>query len=188
MRIFVGFMPEKREYEDFEINFKLKEGSRKELRGFIVNMFLAEKGGYWKDEVKHVTRYKYFVETIRDGRKIYLLRPTFLNKGIDFQVWVERLDGEKDKKPSHKSIFEDLKDKKQEDPIKFKELLVLIDRVWKCEDPENILEQNELEFRTGWPVELFLKVLKWLFVEQDITYWNYDGRSMLKRAIFEKLE
>jgi hypothetical protein len=33
------------------------------------------------------------------------------------------------------------------------------------------------------PFEMLLKILKWLFIEQDITYWNYDGRQMLKMAI-----
>ena len=77
-------------FEENEVNFDLKLNSREELRKKTVDKFLSEKGGYWKDGVKHVTRYKYFVEKLTDGRRIFLLRPTYLNKGIDFQVWVEK--------------------------------------------------------------------------------------------------
>ena len=31
----------------------------------------------------------------------------------------------------------------------------------------------------GLNVELLVKVLKWLFIEQDIRCWNYSGREML---------
>lgn len=170
-------------YDDFNLEFSLKEKSRKELRDKTINKFLSEKGGYWKDGKKHVTRYKYFVEKLKDSRQVFLLRPTFLNKGIDFQVWVEKMDWMEDKRPSHKDILNDLKLKKFENPIDFKILMQLIDRIWNCEDPDECLKKINLKFKDGFSVELLLKVLKWLFIEQDITYWNYDGRTMLKMTI-----
>ena len=33
---------------------------------------------------------------------------------------------------------------------------------------------------------MLLKILKWLFIEQDVTYWNYDGGQMLRMAIDEE--
>ncbi|MBI2650874.1 hypothetical protein HYX01_00175 [Candidatus Woesearchaeota archaeon] len=65
-------------YEEYKIDFELRFKSRDELRKQTVNKFLSEKGGYWKEGKKHVTRYRYYVETLKGGRKIYLLRPTFL--------------------------------------------------------------------------------------------------------------
>lgn len=170
-------------YEEFKIEFSLHEDSRKELRDKAIGKFLEEKGGYWKNGKKHVTRYKYFVERLNDGRKVFLLRPTFLNKGIDFQVWVEKMDGVEDKRPSHKDVFNDLKLKKSESPEDFKILMQLIGKVWSCEEPDECLKKANLKFKCGFSVELLLKILKWLFIEQDITYWNYDGRTMLKMAI-----
>ncbi len=170
-------------YDEFNVDFSLKEISRKELRDKTINKFLTEKGGYWKDGKKHVTRYKYFVEKLKDGRQVFLLRPTFLNKGIDFQVWVEKMDGVEDKRPSHKDVFSDLKLKKSENPKDFSILMQLIDRIWNCENPDEFLNKTNLKFKDGFSVELLLKILKWLFIEQDITYWNYDGRTMLKMAI-----
>ena len=35
------------------------------------------------------------------------------------------------------------------------------------------------KFNSKYPLELILKILKWMFIEQDIRYWNYSGRSEL---------
>lgn len=169
--------------EDYEIEFSLTDSNREALRNKTVLKFLAEKKGYVKDWIKHVTRYKYYVETLKDGRRIYLLRPTFLNKGIDFQVWLEKYDGDKDKKPSHKGIIQDLNLKHKEKPTEYNDLLKAIDRVWTCEEPDKVLRDYRFSFSKGLSVEALLKILKWLFIEQDITYWNYDGREMLKGVI-----
>lgn len=173
-----------RVYDEYDIEFTLVDNSREKLRNAVVNAFLSEKGGYWKNGVKHVTRYKYFVETLKDGKRIYLLRPTYLNKGIDFQVWVERFDGKNDERPSHKGIFKDLEIKKEENSKDFSKLIEAINKVWNCEEPDSVLaDLKGVEFKKGLPVEMLLKILKWLFIEQDITYWNYDGRGMLMGAI-----
>ena len=176
-------MKDNKVYDVFEVDFSLNAKTRKELRDSTVIKFLAEDGGYWKDGIKHVSKYKYFVESLKDGRRIFLLRPTFLNKGIDFQVWVERMTDEKDDRPSHKDIFADLKIKKEENLKEFNLLAQTIDRIWNCEDPDKVLKEVKFSFKKGFPVEMLIKMLKWLFIEQDITYWNYDGRCMLKMAI-----
>ncbi len=174
-------------YEEYEIEFKLTDKTRQELRKEVVNTFLAEKAGYWEDGEKHVTRYKYFVENLKDGRRVYLYRPTYLNKGIDFQVWVEKYKNDKDGRPSHKDIFTDLSLKKQKEPTKINALLEAITEVYKCKELSQVLGGNSnLQFEEGMDIELILKIVKWLFIEQDITYWNYEGRTMLFLGI-EKL-
>src|SRR3989344_8370999 len=77
---------------------------------------LAEK---WLEEGQY-TKYRYNVETCSDGKKVYLLRPTWLNKGFDFQVNVEGFKskirtgrGSTTEMPSHEDIGEDLKQKMQ---------------------------------------------------------------------------
>ena len=170
-------------YEEHEVELKLAFSSREELMKKAVETFISEKPGYWKEGKKYVTRYKYYVETLSDGRRIYLKRPTFLNKGIDFQVWVEKFDGEIDGRPSHKDVFNDLKLKNDENPKNTQKLLNGIDRVWNCEEPDKVIKYLNIEYKSGFSVEMLLKILKWLFIEQDITYWNYDGRTMLKMAI-----
>ena len=39
----------------------------------------------------------------------------------------------------------------------------------------------------GFSLEVVLKVLKWLWIEQDIRYWNYSGRQMLKASVDKAL-
>jgi len=170
-------------YEEHTVDFSLRGNSRKKLRDAAVLKFLEEEGGFWKEGVKHVSRYRYFVEKLADGRRIFLLRPTYLNKGIDFQVWVEKMDGSNDLRPSHKDIFQDLRIKKEENPKEFPLLLKAIERVWNCDEPDDVLASVNLKYAKGFSPELLLKILKWLFIEQDITYWNYDGRGMLRQAI-----
>ena len=162
---------------------KLIDTNRESLRNKAVEKFLLEHGGYVKDGIKHITKYRYNVETLSDGRRIYLLKPTWLNKGIDFQVMIEKYKDHIDARPSHKDIMHDLKIKKEFNAQMYELLRKDIDRVWNCEEPINVLRDVRYAFKKGFTIELILKCLKWLFIEQDITYWNYDGRGMLKRAI-----
>ena len=39
-------------------------------------------------------------------------------------------------------------------------------------------------FKSGFPYDLIIKTLKWLFIEQDIRYWNYSGHDMLWKGIY----
>ncbi len=173
-------------YECYESTFSLQSNSREELKNKAINIFLKEKGGYWKDGVKYSTSYKYNVEKTSAGTRIFLIRPAHLNKGMDFTVWIEKLNNGKDKRPSHKDIFNDLDIKKEENQKKFILLLQAIDKVWDCDEPDNILKDTNLSFKNGFSVELLLKTLKWLFIEQDVTYWNYSGRAMLRNGIHKK--
>lgn len=51
--------------------------------------------------------------------------------------------------------------------------------VFNCQEPNLILKNNpNVNFNTGFSVELILKILKWFFIEQDIRDWNYSGRGM----------
>lgn len=42
-----------------------------------------------------------------------------------------------------------------------------------------------IDFVSGYSSELIIKTLKWLFIKQDIRYWNYSGRDMLWDGIKE---
>ena len=59
----------------------------------------------------------------------------------------------------------------------------------------NLEDINSIEFenikfndylQNEHPIYVILLVIKWLFVEQDITYWNWSGRNMLKKSLEEK--
>lgn len=157
------------------------EGSRNAVRMRIINVFSNEEPGTGNKE--KTSRYKYYVETLNDGNRIYLQRPAFLHNGFDFLICVENIDYSKptDKRkrnsPKHEDIEEDLKLKKLENPGEYKRLYSLCRKVYECHDVSEA-ELSDFTFSSGLPVDHIVKVMKWLFIEQDIRYWNSSGRIM----------
>ena len=60
----------------------------------------------------------------------------------------------------------------------YTKLFDFITKIYNCEEVTND-ELLGLDFVNGISVEIILYVLKWLFIEQDITYWKRSGRDML---------
>jgi len=79
-------------------------------------------------------------------------------------------------------IFQDLIQKKAESGKAYADLFRLIERIYNCEDisPE---AYAHLTFASGLPVDMLLHVIKWFFIEQDVTYWNYSGRGMFMSGV-----
>lgn len=166
--------------------------SREEYREKLISLFVAEEHGSTTDTMY----YYYYVDTLKDGCQIYLKRPTQLNKGIDFEVRVDGMHFRYGKygnfistgnRPSHDDVFEDLQLKKEENPKMFDEMIELIGKIYRCEEVTSD-ECDNCSFKEGFATDLILKVLKWLFIEQDITYWNRSGREMLYNGIVELWE
>jgi len=62
------------------------------------------------------TKYRYFVEQLNDGTRIYLERPGRLNKGCDFVIYIEnhiQYKNGNNKPPKHNDILSDLAVKKK---------------------------------------------------------------------------
>jgi hypothetical protein len=55
--------------------------------------------------------------------------------------------------------------------------------IFTCELELKDAPLDNINFKSGFPCDLILAVLKWLFIEQDIRYWNYSGREMLWNSI-----
>lgn len=161
-------------------------GTRNSIRQAVVLEFLGEEPGEGNGDL--ASKYIYYVETLSDGNRIYLQRPAQLNKGFDFIIKVENIQfrekGALKYAPSHNNIIDDLTNKKRENCNEYIKLFDYIEKVFNCNEIE---EQwfEEFTFKTGKSVEIILKTIKWLFIEQDITYWNYSGRNMLMNGIRE---
>jgi hypothetical protein len=167
-----------------EIEFEIHRcKSREEVRQIIVSEFLKEQPGNGKGDL--TSRYIYYVETLADGKRIYLKRPARLNKGFDFTIHVEGMKFlTKHDYPKHEDIMKDLRRKKRSHPRLFNRLYKAIYRVYECEDMETILKECRLlNFHVGYPTDLVLQVTKWFFIEQDVTYWNWSGRSMFMDGV-----
>lgn len=162
--------------------------SRQAIREKLILSFLNESPGCGTGS--RSSKYKYFVETLSDGRQIFLSRPARLNKGMDFVVNVENYTFYSDKPnkkgnynrlpaPAHHNILSDLENKKKENKAKYAKLKQEIQKIFDAQ-PHN---WTHLSFQTGMPTEMLLALIKWLFIEQDVTYWNFSGRSMLMKRI-----
>ena len=119
----------------YELNLHIDNiGSRNDIRMKVVNELSKEEPGEGKDEL--ASKYTYYVETLNDNRRIYLRRPAFLHNGFDFVVCVEGINfnplGRRRDYPTHDDIIDDLKQKYQEDPEKYKYLFVALSATYHC--------------------------------------------------------
>lgn len=161
------------------INFS-NEGTRNEVRMRVVNAFSEEEPGTGKGT--NASAFNYYVEKLSDGNRVYLQRPANLHNGFDFLVCVENTNyakpGERRRNfPKHEDIYVDLMLKKNEDRVMYTKLYDLLKKVFECHDVADE-EIASITFTAGLPVDHIVKVVKWLFIEQDVRYWNYSGRGM----------
>lgn len=165
----------------YEISqFFSNEGSRNEVRMRVIEKLSTEIPGTGSGD--DASRYIYYVETLHSGERVYLQRPANLHNGFDFLVCVENTNyskggARKRNYPKHEDLGEDLLAKKASDPSMYSRLYVLLKKVYECHDVTEE-EINSIQFDVGLPVDHILKTIKWLFIEQDIRYWNYSGRGM----------
>lgn len=153
--------------------------NRQELRKYILLNYAIEDC---------YVKTRYFVETFDSGKHIYLERPTRLNKGCDFVLFAEdviRYKNNNDKAPSHDDVLKDIKAKKSMlSSEQYAELLEAIKCIYELKSYEEAeIHVRKLPQPNNWSYELLLKLIRWLFIEQDITYWAGQGRDMLYSAI-----
>jgi hypothetical protein len=166
--------------------------SRHEIVQKIINIFISTE---YKQRGKGV-QFWYPVEQlpntaalVSDDSQLFILRPGGLRKwNFDFKVNVTPDLGLG--KGTHEEIASDLRNKKQENPREFIRLLEVITEIYNCSesDVDQVLKKYpdmQALFQTGAKVEVFLKVLKWMFIMEDIVYWNYEGRAKLYNYLRE---
>ena len=68
--------------------FFSNEGTRNEVRKRVVEKLFKEVPGMGTGE--DASHYKYYVETLSTGARIYLQRPANLHNGFDFLICVEK--------------------------------------------------------------------------------------------------
>lgn len=170
------------------------EGEGIEIRGSlvrdkivkkVVNIFIDTESQHRG----HGVKFRYPVENLSIGKKLFIFRPAGLNKwNFDFKVEVLEEFGLG--RGTHGEIVSDFRNKKQENPQKYNDLLDALAIFHKCSDNDvdellgNYPNLHE-SFQTGAKVDVLLKVVKWMFIMEDIVYWNYKGRAMLYNAIKE---
>lgn len=162
-----------------DLEFNINDRAR--LRSMVLQLWIQESPG----STGAVSSFRYNVERLADGSRIYLERPAHINKGADFRVLCENFiyyKNGKPKPPSHPVLITELQKLVAISPAHKQELLSALRRVWECEDV-NIVVRSLTLFQGNLDAERTLKLAKWLFIEQDITDWSYSGRAMLRGGI-----
>lgn len=157
--------------------------NRAELRKRIVELFLQENPGTGTGDL--MQKYRYNIRNFSLNRILYLDRPAYLNKGMDFLVRVENYNFRETGRgiknaPRQQEIIKDLEKKKTQSPILFNALKLEINNIFNCIPYDVPQNHND---NAGIPVDILLESIRWLFVEQDVTYWHASGRNMLMNAI-----
>ncbi len=150
--------------------------ARHEIVRKVVNTFID----FEYDKKQKGIVFKYKVEELPNNQFLYIVRPGH-KKNFDFKVEVKEEFNLHD--GTHKDIASDLKSKKEENKDKFNIVFDVLTGIYKCEENNvDILLKNLLNntnFTKGASVEILLKVIKWLFIMEDIVYWDNEGRAFL---------
>ncbi|RKZ26428.1 hypothetical protein DRQ29_04910 [bacterium] len=141
----------------------------------VVNTFISTE---YNKKGKNIY-FRYPVEKIKNGY-LFISRPGH-KKNFDFKVDIEKEYGIGEGK--HSEIGKDLKNKKLENEKKFDNFIEALTDLFHCKenDVEKLLRKYHLirGFKTGAKVEILLKILKWMFIMEDIVYWDNEGRAFL---------
>ena len=125
--------------------------------------------------------FKYPVEILPDNQLLYIARPGH-KKNFDFKVEVVINHGLGE--GTHKEIANDLRKKRKENKQKFNILLKAVAEIYHCteNDADIVLKKYRSlknSFQKSGEVESLLKIIKWLFIMEDIVYWDNEGRTFL---------
>lgn len=172
-----------------DIFYTLPAGDRTYKRYQLVSLFLQEEPGEGNGAL--ASTYDYTMETWGTYR-IYLLRPAILNFGFDFTVnmsgvYFNHKYNRNPNAPSHDDTVFCLKNCAESYPASYPFVRDAIRAIYNCQEPDlshiqaGFFDSNGVEH----PIQILLFAIKWLFMEQDCTYWNYSGRQMLFNKLYQ---
>lgn len=169
------------------LEFNLKAQNREEIRKELIGIFMSEKPGTGSGDL--ASKYRYNVEKL-NNYEIFLSRPAALNKGFDFKVNVDTIYFEGERKhisPSHKNIIDSLNYCKEKYSDNYIFISGAIKKIYECRDFDKSKIYGFFPDRNNnlHPILIILLSLKWLFIEQDWSYWNYSGRKKLYDALLK---
>lgn len=176
---------------EFKVHSLFAE-DRISVRKEVVELFLEENFGTGNGD--SASKYIYSVEKIQPY-EILLQRPAPLNKGFDFIVKIKGVyfgnNGKRrHQNPSHADIVNVLTQvKNQIGDEKYQKIKDAINEIYEIKKTDfNRLSDIFFLDCDGkeHPISILLFAIKWLFIEQDITYWNFSGRAMLMNGLWEQ--
>lgn len=166
--------------------YEIMAQNRADIRKKVVIEFLKESAG----SSTETSKYEYNVEKYNDY-KIVLKRPGVFKKGFDFTVNIRGLYFKKNRRYENPS-FDDIKDAlyyaKNNFPDDYTFVKDEINKIFNVELYDFSKLQNiQFEDFLGnkHPIAIILLAIKWLFISEDISYWNWSGRNMFMNDLKE---
>ncbi|MEO0144347.1 MAG: hypothetical protein ABIL89_01920 [candidate division WOR-3 bacterium] len=143
----------------------------------IVRKVVSTFIDFEKDKKGKGIEFRYPVENLSIGDKLYIHRPG-IKWNFDFKVEVFPRFGLQDGK--HEQIALILRKIKRTNKEEFSKLWNMICQLYHCSnnDVDLLLRMNRISISNPKP-DILLKVIKWLFIMEDIVYWHYEGRAFL---------
>jgi hypothetical protein len=169
-------------------NYTLRATNKTNIREEVTKLFLAEQAGTGTGNLS--SKAEYTVDSIPSTPYgIVIKRPATLNKGFDFTVNVTGLcfkAGRNRSTPSHSDIISALKSAQLNAPTNYPNIRSIINDIYNCNSYDGTISTGTKftdYMENQHPIEIVLLAIKWLFIEQDITYWNWSGRNMFMNAL-----
>ncbi|MHB1686377.1 MAG: hypothetical protein ACYCVH_03255 [Ignavibacteriaceae bacterium] len=152
-------------------------------------------------DIKKLDWRGYQVESLKDGRKIVIVKPGGKRgkrgEKHDFLVLIQSKDKNELWQISHPQLYDDLKEKLKNDINGTRQLLNALKNVYHGKEPNDILKSKKFSKLSGEPVDLILKVYKWIWAQEDINYpqpqhkgrafsyegwgYDYDNEKLVKK-------
>ena len=150
----------------------------------VVNTFIDTESQQRGKGIK----FRYPVESLSNSKQLFISRPGGLRGKWNFDFKVEVPEELGLGRGTHDEIKSDFLRKKHENPRKFGDLLQALTAIYGCleNDVDRVLENHsdlQTSFQTGARIDVLLKVVKWMFIMEDIVYWSYEGRTKLYNYI-----
>lgn len=172
------------------MEYRLSTTNRQGIRVEIASLFAKEDPGTGTGDL--ASRYIYTVEKF-SGCSIQISRPGTRKKSFDFSVIIPEVvfktEGKKNRHhvPSFSDVISALKPY-QSDPILIARIKRLMKEAYDCEtlDPINDLPNTKDIDGKEYNIGILILASKWLFIEEDINYWNWSGRYMFHELLFKE--
>lgn len=131
-----------------------------------------------KDKKGKGIEFRYPVEELSIGKKLYIHRPG-VKWNFDFKVEIPPDYGLEEGR--HDQIARLLCQIKESNETDFNHLWDIIFSLYHCKnnDVDAMLSETSISQINNIAPDVLLKVIKWLFIMEDIIYWHYEGRAFL---------
>lgn len=173
----------KKIYEGPEIRI-IEPLGRFEIVKRVVTHFIE----FEKDKKGRGIEFRYPVEELSIGKKLYIHRPG-VKWNFDFKVEIPSNCGLEEGR--HDQIAMLLRSIRDSNEIEFNNVWSIISNLYHCKNNnvDAMLSETSISQINNISSDVLLKVIKWLFIMEDIIYWHYEGRAFLynffRYVIFE---